>query len=160
MMTNQSGHICAAHFVATKSHQAFEPGLIKIRESLVLYGHLPLSLIFTDTMLDKLFLETVFPSLREGVCPIEKYSQLEEYILPDSITITTHDTVAAINSILLPILDAIPDEDSDGYLVVGFDAEWNVSISDHGAMERGDVAIVQIAFEDNVYILQVCIFIF
>jgi hypothetical protein len=40
-------------------------------------------------------------------------------------------------------------------LVVGFDAEWNVTISDAGQHEHGEIAIVQIAYEKRVYILQV-----
>lgn len=156
MLTNEIGQVRSTNFVATKAHQAFEPVLINVRESLILYGHLPPGIIFTDTMLDKNLLEAAFPSLREGVTLVEKYSNLDEFCLPDDVTVTTHDTISAINAALLSILDHVPDESSNEDLVIGFDTEWNFSLSDHGAMKRGDIAIIQIAFKKRIYILQVC----
>lgn len=155
MLTNEKGQIRSTNFVATKAHQAFEPALIKIRESLDLYGHSQPSVMFTDTMLDKNLLEAAFPSLRQGVTPVEKYSHLDEFFLPNNVTITTHDTASAINAALLLILDHVPDENSNENLVIGFDTKWNMSLSDHGVMKRGDIAIIQIAYQDRVYILQV-----
>lgn len=155
MLTNERGQVRSTNFVATKAHQAFEPALINVRESLKLYGHQQPGVMFTDTMLDKNLLESAFPSLREGVTPVEKYSHLDEFVLPNNVTITMHDTVSAINAALLSILDCMPDESSTTYLAIGFDTEWNFSLSDHGAMKRGSIAIVQIAHEDRVYILQV-----
>ena len=40
--------------------------------------------------------------------------------------------------------------------MVGFDSEWNVDVSAQGRVTRqGRTAIIQIAYENHVYILQV-----
>lgn len=110
-----------------------------------------------DFMGNKNLLESVFPSLKEGVTPVKKHSHLNEFILPNDVTITTHDTASAINAALLSILECMPDKNSNRNLVIGFDTKWNVSLLDHGAMKCSNIAIIQIAFEDPVYILQVTI---
>jgi len=106
-------------------------------------------------MADKSFLEAVFASLRDNVIPIEKYSCLEPFRLPADVRVEVKDEPAAVNAALLTILDDVPLEESDPDIVVGFDAEWNVSISDGGVYTRGEIAVVQIAYQRRVYIIQV-----
>lgn len=129
-----------------------------MRESLATYGHNQPTLFYTDNMSDKAFLESSFPSLRENLVPVERYSSLEPFVLPDDIQIHVKDEAAAINAVLSTILDDVPLEESEPDLVIGFDAEWNVSISDYGSFTRGKVAVVQIAYERHIYILQVCLY--
>ena len=57
---------------------------------------------------------------------------------------------------LVTILNHLPLGEMDSDLVVGFDCEWNVEISEHGRVERGEIAIIQIVYADRVLILQVC----
>ncbi|KAF8870351.1 hypothetical protein CPB84DRAFT_1754505 [Gymnopilus junonius] len=113
-VTNEKGEIRSCNLVATKSHKQFELALHAILKSLHLYGHLPPGLAFTDNIQgDRQFLEESFPSLREGVVPVEK-------------------------------------------IVIGFDSEWNVEISGNGHIfHRGKTAIIQIAYDNRVYILQI-----
>jgi len=52
------------------------------------------------------------------------------------------------------ILDNIPQD--QGSVVVGFDSEWNVDVSAQGRVtHQGRTAIIQIAYENCFYILQV-----
>jgi hypothetical protein len=126
-----------------------------MQDSLAMYGHSQPTLFYTDNMSDKAFLETSFPSLRESLVPIEKFSGLEPFALPDDVQVLVKDEAAAINAVLSTILDDVPLEESEPDIVVGFDAEWNVSVSDCGSFTHGNVAVVQIAYEHRVYILQV-----
>lgn len=125
-----------------------------MRESLDLYGHRQPELFYTDNMADKSFLESSFNSLREAVVPVEKYGNLEPFILPSDVQIFARTGDSAINAALSTILDQVPTDDSSD-LIVGYDSEWNFTLSDNGQQERGEIAIVQIAYEKRVYILQV-----
>ena len=129
-----------------------------MRESLELYGHRQPELFYTDNMADKSFLESSFNSLREAVVPVEKYGNLEPFVLPSDVQIFVRTGDSAINAALSTIIDQVPtDDSSDSDLVVGYDSEWNVTLSDTGQQKRGEIAIVQIAFEKRVYILQVSV---
>jgi hypothetical protein len=123
---------------------------------LELYGHSPVQLFFTDNLADKVFLESSFPSLLQDVIPVEKYGDLEPFKVPSQVQIHVRSEESAINAALATILNHLPLEETDSDVVVGFDCEWNVQISEHGKVERGEIAIVQIAYGDRVLILQVC----
>ncbi len=155
-VTNEYGEIRVCNLVATKSHSQFKLSLRGMAHSLELYGHPPPMLFFTDNMGDKAFLEASFPSLREGVVPVEKYGSLEPFVLPSDVRILPRAEEAAINAALSTIINELPVESPDPDLIVGFDCEWNVVISDAGKVERGEIAIVQIAYQKRVFILQVC----
>lgn len=153
-LTNERNEIRVCNFVATKSHSQFELALKEVRSSLTLYGHPQPSLIYTDNMADKKFLEECFPSLRQGITPVEKYGHLEELIIPSSITILVKNNSNAINDAMRTILDDVPQD--DGSIVVGFDSEWNVDVSAQGrVIRRGRTAIIQIAYKNRIYVLQV-----
>ncbi|KJA22277.1 hypothetical protein HYPSUDRAFT_202294 [Hypholoma sublateritium FD-334 SS-4] len=154
-VTNQNGQIRDFNLVATKSHSQFECALVKIRQSLLMYGHLQPYLFYTDNMGDKAFLESCFPSLREGVVPIEKHGNLEPFSIPEDVEVLVKDEASSINAALSTILDDIPIEESEPDIVVGFDAEWNVTVGDWGNHTRGEVSVIQIAYERRVYILQI-----
>ncbi len=126
-----------------------------MRESLIMYGHPQPTLFYTDNMSDKAFLESSFPSLREGIVPVEKYGNLEPFLLPTDVTVEVKDEPSSINAALSTILNDVPLEESDSDIVVGFDTEWNVTIGDGGTFTRGDIGVVQIAYERRVYIIQV-----
>jgi len=120
----------------------------------VLYGHSQLVVFHTDNMADKSFLEASFPSLRANVVPVEKYGELEPFVLPSDVEVQVRRGENEIDTALATIIDCVPVE-ADENLVIGFDAEWNVRLEDNGRFERGMIAIVQIAFEKRVEILQV-----
>lgn len=159
-VTNEKGEIRSCNLVATKAHSQFELALIQMRESLAMYGHKQPILFYTDNMSDKSLLESAFPSLRQNITAVEKYSHLEQFSLPDEVQVDVKNKDTAINAALSTIINDIPTNASEPDLVVGFDAEWNVGTTDGGAFTRGKIAVVQIAYEKRVYILQACLILF
>ena len=129
-----------------------------MQASLDMYGHSSPEIVYTDNLADKPFLESVFPSLRKDVTPIEKYGHLEPFLLPSHITINVRREEKAIDAAMRNIIDCVPIDEREPDLVIGFDTEWNFVISDDGRCEKGDVAIIQIAYASYVYILQVSLF--
>lgn len=138
-----------------KSHLQFEDALARMWASLNWYGHCQPLLFYTDNMSNKLLLEKSPPLLRHNVKPMEKYASLEQLELPDDVHVFTKDTVHSINDAISTILDDVPA--NSGEIVVGFDAEWNIELTPQGFVHNtGNTAILQVAYQKCVYILQVC----
>jgi len=78
---------------------------------------------FTDTLSDKSFLESSFPSLRENVVPVDKYGNLDPFLLPADIQICVRSEALAINVAMSTIIEKVPLEESEPDLIVGFDCE-------------------------------------
>ncbi|KAJ3963552.1 hypothetical protein EV361DRAFT_786209, partial [Lentinula raphanica] len=153
-VTNEKGEIRVCNFVATKAHSQFTDALKKMRASLELYGHAQPEIFYTDNMADKSMLEECFPSLLEGIVPVEKNSDLPLFAVPTDVIPKVLDSTAAIDNALRALMDRLPT--SGGFMVVGFDTEWNVDMADDGRIRgRGPTAVVQIALRDDIYILKV-----
>ena len=151
-VTNEFGVIRNLVLVATKSHAEFHSALCKTRESLQMFGHSQPEVIYTDNpAADKQFLESIFPSITQGVVPVEKYPGLKSFVLPVDVTWAVNHTAAEISGACTRILD---DLDRESPIVIGFDAEFNVSMIQGAGPEP--TAIVQIAYKNHVDILQVC----
>lgn len=153
-VTNEKGEMRVCNLVATKAHSQFELGLKRMQESLVLFGHKQPHVFYTDNMADKAFLESSFPSLRENITPIEKYAHLPLLTIPNDWTrAVVRNTPAAITTDILRLVDQIP---TDGQkLTVGFDTEWNVDLSAGSGHQRSHTAIIQIAYDRQIYIFQI-----
>jgi hypothetical protein len=157
-VTNEHGHIRVCNLVATKSHSQFELALLGMRESLERYGHDQPTVFFTDNMADKEFLERCFPSLREAVVAVEKYAHLPLLTIPPNFGIHVLDSVSDIDkhNTMRTIINDLPRSASDPDLVIFLDSEWNVETSTRGYVTgRGQTAILQIGYKQNIYILQV-----
>ncbi|KAF8186024.1 hypothetical protein BJ912DRAFT_852498 [Pholiota molesta] len=155
-ITNEKGEIRVCNLVGSKSHDSFRHALDQMRISLDLYGHSLPSVFYTDNMADKQFLEGAFPSLRENIVPVEKYAHLEPFIIPPQIQVHVKTTPSTIDDDMRKILDALPSDGSTGQIIVGFDSEWDVEASAYGGViSRGTTAVIQIAYENTIYILQV-----
>jgi len=116
-VTNEKGEIRCCNLVATKSHAQYESALQELRKSLELYGLQAPSLFYTDNVIaDKGFLEGIYPSLREDVVPIEKYSNLEPLVVPPNIQVFLKNTRPSINDALSTILDDLPSANSEKIL--------------------------------------------
>jgi len=129
-----------------------------LRDPLHLYGLSQPKIIYTDNVSDRPFLEQTFPSLLENVTPVEKYSELNAFDIPGDVTVFVKATASSINHAIGTILDDVPDSETnaDANVVVGFDSEWNVEMAGDGrVVHRGHTAVVQIAYQKRVYILQV-----
>ncbi|KAJ3816684.1 hypothetical protein F5880DRAFT_1494027, partial [Lentinula raphanica] len=152
-VTNAKGEIRVCDFVTTKSHSQFTDALVQMRESLKLYGHQQPKVFYTDNIADKGMLEECFPSLLNDVVPIEKHSDLPLLTVPSKI-IHVLATTEQIDNALRAVMERLPS--SGGYIAVGFDAEWNVDFSEDGRVRgRGPTAVIQIALENEVYVLQI-----
>ncbi|KAF7324049.1 3'-5' exonuclease domain-containing protein [Mycena kentingensis (nom. inval.)] len=153
-VTNEKGEILVCVFVATKSHSQYEDALRKLAHDLVVYGHNLPEVFYTDNMVDKPMLEKLFASLREGVSPVEKHSNLPMFIDPPCVeNPDVLDSETSINNVCRSILSEVPE---NGTLVVGFDSEWNLEVAPYGAVTgRGPPAVIQIAFKDRVYVFQI-----
>ncbi|KAG6835293.1 hypothetical protein H0H93_003051 [Arthromyces matolae] len=158
-VTNEKGEIRVCLFVATKSHSQYVEALRKMSHDLTQYGHPQPELFYTDNLIDKGMLESIFTSLLNEVTPIEKYAHLPYIALPLSCTPQVLSSVTEINNTIRGILDDIPSPSeslSDTRLVVGFDSEWNVETSMSGhIVGHGPPAVIQIAYKKQVFILQV-----
>lgn len=75
---------------------------------------------------DKSLLCAAFPSLAENLAPMAAAYGLEEMKMPTEMRKWNLNTHALIEGKLSPLLDLV-DSDANASLVVGFDAEWNVS---------------------------------
>lgn len=154
-VTNQKGEICICNLVATQAHFQFKLALKCMHESLDLYGQKQPELFYTHNMSDKSFLESLFPFLHADVKPIDKYSHLEPFLLLADVKVCVYNNEQSINAALSMIINDVPEEESDPELALGYDSEWNFIISDNGRHECGEITIIQIAYQEQVYILQV-----
>jgi hypothetical protein len=152
--TNEMGEIRILAFVATKSQAQYESALIKMSGSLTMYGHSQPKVVYTDNPgADKQFLERIFSSLHADVIPVEKYPTLKQFVRPDDVDISVQSTASGIEAALAKITVDLNVDDETSQLVVGFDAEWNVDLTQQGASRP--TAIIQIAHEKWIYIFQV-----
>ncbi len=120
-----------------------------MRQSLELYGHRQPVLFYTDNMADKQFLESCFPSLREGLVPVEKFSHLDRLELPSDISVFVRESVQSIEQAIKTIFDHAGENE----VIVGFDVEWNVDLLQGNG--RSQTAVIHIAYEKQVYIMKV-----
>ncbi|KAJ7205539.1 hypothetical protein GGX14DRAFT_568874 [Mycena pura] len=153
-VTNEKGEIRVCVFVATKSHSQFEDALRRLAEDLVVYGHNLPEVFYTDNMVDKAMLEKIFPSLTEAVIPVEKYSHLDPFETPDFVrNPAVLDDESMINNTMRAILDDVP---TTGHIVIGFDSEWNVDMTQYGRFGgRSPPAVVQVAYKESVFVMRV-----
>ena len=154
-MTNEFGDICVLAFVAMKSNSAFESALVKMQESLNMYGHSQPHVAFTNNPLsDKPMLLAIFNSLQHDVTPIKKYPTLKPFMIPkDDVIITVHKTPTSINGACNQITDDLNSTNEMEHLITGLDAEWNVNMVAEGGPEP--TLVIQILYKKWIYILQV-----
>jgi hypothetical protein len=151
-VTNELGQIRICDLVATKAHSQFERHLAQVRKSLELYGHEQPEVFYTDDMKQKGLLTSAIPSLLRGVVPVEKYSFLKKVVIPNDVFILTKNTTQGINHAIDAIMTGVQGDET---IAVGFDIEWNVDLA-FGSAKKDVVALIQLAFGKNIWLLQVC----
>lgn len=155
-VTNRYGEIRVIALVATKSHAEFESALVKMHNSLEMYGHDPPKVFYTDNpAADKHFLESIFPSLTKNVTPVELYPTLGLFTIPPDVRVSVHSTATSINGACTRIMDDL-DLDDSICLECGLDAEWNVNMTCGGDPEP--TSIIQIAYKKWMDVFQVIVF--
>lgn len=135
---------------SSKAHDQFMPVLAKIPDSLTMFGHVPTEVVFTDNVrADKHELEKIFPSLLKDVIPVPPYSTFEPLKLPECWTVvpltSTHQVNMRMNIIMSHHTDIKP-------VITSFDMQFPV---DGSTGIRGLVALIQIAYDKTVYLIQV-----
>jgi hypothetical protein len=138
----------------TKHLHHIEAPVRGIIKSLHEHGHAPISLLWTDNVkADIKFAERVIPTLRGDV-----NHQVEDggrryspFTLPANLQISIASTVNLIDNACTSILADLGLE-GDTKIVVGFSIEWDWQASKAGHFPA---ALMQIAFEDHVHLLQV-----
>lgn len=158
-VTNENGEIRTCHLVTTTGHAQTSLAINGLSESLDIYGNRQPEVMFTDNPPgDKQLLENSFrSSLLDGVVPVEAYEHLEKLTIPPNTTIHVKKTRDEINAVCQGIIDDLGTS-ADNHLVVGFDSEWNVEFRADGRYQHhGPTAVIQLAYKDCVYLLQVCL---
>ncbi|KAJ7586925.1 hypothetical protein C8J56DRAFT_1051224 [Mycena floridula] len=152
-----SAEICAIDHSFKITKQIAKINGTQMLASLRMYGHAEPAVFYTDNMADKDFLERVFPSLRKDVVAVEKHSNLPTMTIPSDVLVCEPlKSVSEINEAMRSIIQLLPDEETGQYLAIGLDTEYNVDTSTRGYITgRGQTAIIQIACDKRVYILQV-----
>jgi hypothetical protein len=151
-VTNQLGEVRICDLVATKAHSQIEPHLHDCNDSLIRYGHLQPQAFYTDNMSDMDLLQTCFPSLKQGVTPVEKYNYLESMALPDDTRILILDNATGIDNAILHIMNSAAS--SGDQILFGLDLEYNIDQAPHRTT-RGLPMLLQIAHDKSVYLLRV-----
>lgn len=152
-ITNQYGDIRGAYLTTSKAQSQFTPALCTIAKSLPLYGHQLPQLFYTDNVDDAPMLQRCFPSLAEGVTPVDENAALPPFTIPDDVSVKVLHTLSQIDDAMKSIIDCLEVESDDESLVIGLDAEWNV---DRQSPTPANTSVLQIAFQKNIYVIQVC----
>ncbi|KAJ2920858.1 hypothetical protein H1R20_g16236, partial [Candolleomyces eurysporus] len=135
----------------TKAHDERLGPLMAMSRSMKVFGYREPPVAFSDDPVkDKALLYSAFPSLARGLTPMAHAYGLEELTLPLSTRIVTLDSPHVIEAKLSSLLDPL-DCDPQATLVIGFDAEWNIS-------RTSGVSIIQLypqSRPDEIYIIPV-----
>ncbi|KAJ7579953.1 hypothetical protein C8J56DRAFT_1058250 [Mycena floridula] len=154
-VTNGKGQIRVCDLVPTKAHSQFTDHLAQMNESFNIYG-LPKPRVFYTNNLrgDKRMLEESFPSLLQNMIPISASNNLSPAMITAPITVLS--TVTQMQDAALTLVERLP-KDENGRLIIGLDLEWNVDMvsRQQGIPDRRQTAILQIAYDDHVWIFQV-----
>ncbi|KAF5383665.1 hypothetical protein D9615_003783 [Tricholomella constricta] len=153
---NEYTEIRQMTFTPTKAHNQCMPPIANIPHSLRKYGHGDVEAIFTDSVTDKNELERVIPSLKHDVVPCPALSTFPELDIPSDWSYTTLQSAYQINThlnIIMEGLDKLPESES---LSLAMDMEWSV---DRANGIFGRVAVVSIAFNKCIYLIQLSCFV-
>ncbi|KAJ7213263.1 hypothetical protein C8J57DRAFT_1602153 [Mycena rebaudengoi] len=138
----------------TKHLHHIEAPVRGIIKSLHEHGHAPISLLWTDNVkADIKFAERVIPTLRGDVNHqvADGGRRYSPFTLPANLQISIASTVNLIDNACTSILADLGLE-GDTKIVVGFSIEWDWQASKAGHFPA---ALMQIAFEDHVHLLQI-----
>jgi hypothetical protein len=110
-VVNEYGQIKGQSFAFSKSHDEMRDMLENMRHGLEAMNLGPVKLVYTDNVTaDKLFLESIFPSLKTGVIRKEKLPDLETLCIPESVSQQVVTNTQMATTILQSILDDFYDE--------------------------------------------------
>lgn len=150
---NELGQIRMQVLAPTKHNAHCTASLIKLQESLAFHGHSPVTLLTVDNpKADAAWAQSVVPSLQQHVTPIgaPNESGLPLASVPVEVLVTKSvtDMEQWCHCRLLAW-----ERSGKKEMHCGLDTEHTPGF---GQQARGKTALIQLAFEDQVIILQVC----
>lgn len=155
---NEYEEVRAMAFVPTKGHAHVKPLLCALKRSYELYGHTMPKIVFTDNVVgDQKLFEDIFPSLIIDVKHVDDVTvevadqehELPVYEIPSDVTVECLYSIDSIDFFMQTILNDIHDRRTR--VNIGFDCEWYYTIR---PSYQGKVAIIQIAYQKKVFIIQ------
>ena len=138
------------NFTPSKAQDDWAPVLEAILPSLKSFGHGLPKLVFTDNIrADKDCLLSIFPLLSANITPVPAIDDMPPLTLPfnwTSVLLTsTHQVNFHFNMIMNNHSEANP-------VVVGLSLQWPFNVVKG---TPGCVSLIQIAYENTVYLIQV-----
>ncbi|TEB22231.1 hypothetical protein FA13DRAFT_1819084 [Coprinellus micaceus] len=146
-----SRYIRAQALTLTKAHDERLEPLMAVAQSMHRYGYDDPPIAFSDDPVkDKSLLSAAFPGLSANLTPMAVAYGREPLSVPTSVRTILLDSPTLVEAALSSLMNLIEDGSSTS-LVVGFDAEWNIS--------RGvGVSVIQLMADlhpDEIFIIPV-----
>ncbi|KAF9231724.1 hypothetical protein BU15DRAFT_82048 [Melanogaster broomeanus] len=150
---NEYNEIRGMTFTPSKTHEAWAPVLQSILPSLHAYGHSESQVVYTDNIrADRDKLLSIFPSLSAGVTPVQQSPPYEELALPPDWSTVQLTTPQQVNSQFNIIMNHHTDESP---VIAAFGLQSSVDTS---TGISGRAALLEIAYQKTVYLIQTCHF--
>jgi hypothetical protein len=147
---NEYSEVHAMTLTSSKAHKFFMPVLAKIPKSLARFGHPLTEVVFMDNVhADEHDLEKIFPWLRKDIVPVPMHSVLELLTFPPGWSMIFLSSTDQVNMHMNIIMNHYT---KDQPVVVCFDLKFPV---DAATGVCGLVAMIQIAYQKMVYLIQV-----
>ncbi|KAF9235590.1 hypothetical protein BU15DRAFT_77816 [Melanogaster broomeanus] len=150
---NEYNEIWGMTFTPSKTHKAWAPVLQSILPSLHAYGHSEPQVVYTDNIrADRDKLLSIFPSLSTGVTPVQQSPPYEELALPPDWSTVQLTMPQQVNSQFNIIMNHHTDESP---VIAAFGLQFPVDTS---TRISGWAALLEIAYQKTVYLIQTCFF--
>nr|VWO95947.1 Carboxylic ester hydrolase (EC [Ganoderma boninense] len=149
-IVNQDVEIRGITFNPTKAHSQCMPALSKIANSLRLFGHPEVQLVYTDNVRsDKPEVKRQVPSLRKHVDPI-LVSGLTRLTIPSLWSLVHLGSKKQLKNRIDSMMDDLRKLPETASLPLAFDMEWAVD-RESGIFSR--VALITLVYQETIYLI-------
>ena len=147
---NQYSEIRSMNFTPSKKQDDWAPILSAMLPSLMNFGHSLPKVIFTDNVrADKAKLLSVFPSLSADVTPVPRSDAFDELVVPSNWNKVELPTAHQVN---LRFSTIMSHHSPTSPIVVAFGIQWPI---DPATGKEGRVSLIEIAYQETVYLIKV-----
>lgn len=148
---NEYNEIVGMVLTQHKGHDQIAPALMAINRAAESFGHTLPQVVYTDSVrADRRAYEQYFPSLFEGVVSMPQPGNLPLLKLPASWRVVHLTSATQVN---IRFNNIMATHSATHPVVVGLALSWPV---DTQSGIHGRVALIQIAYEQTVFLIQVC----
>ncbi|KAF8451047.1 hypothetical protein L210DRAFT_3640047 [Boletus edulis BED1] len=153
---NDYGEIWSMLFTMTKGHDQFMPNMYEIAHSLTKFGHGDVEAVFMDNgCADKEEVQHAFPSLFKGVVPVPAHNTLPPLTFPKQRWQVVHlSTAMQVNLRFDIIMNHRTTDNPLATAALGL--QWPVDLS---TGVQGLVALIEVAYQQTVYLIPTSLFI-